>query len=63
MNKPSEMYLDYLNNFITVSAWAEYYEIPEEAMEDTLRMCKAAYNSQTPTISPSERPVPGLIII
>lgn len=33
-----DAYLDYFNNFLSVSAWAEYYEIPCEDAESLLQL-------------------------
>lgn len=37
-NKLTEMYLDYVNNFLTVSAFAQYYFISDKAAEHIIEL-------------------------
>lgn len=43
-NKEREMYLDYVNNFLTVSRFAEYYGITEKRANKIINKQRAVNN-------------------
>ena len=42
--RPIEWYLEYLNDFVTVSRMAEYYGVDEMELENLIDLGRAEYN-------------------
>ena len=42
--RPIEWYLEYLNDFVTVSRMAEYYDMDEMELENLIDLGRAEYN-------------------
>lgn len=43
------LYLDYVNNFLTIQTWAEHHGIPLQEAPDVLERCKLAYQETLPS--------------
>ena len=46
LDKTVEMYLDYFNNFLTVSRFAEYYGISEEEANQVIKIGRMLNNTR-----------------
>jgi hypothetical protein len=50
----ADLYLDWINNFLTISVFAEYYGLDEEDARDLLKLAKKSHEQRVDFIKDME---------